>query len=365
MFQKQKLVIPPDLQPALAEEGLRYVSDARPGFSRKRTGKSFAFFDQQGKRISDSTVIQRIKSIGVPPAYERVWICPLANGHIQATGFDAKNRKQYRYHVKWRQLRDLNKYEHILQFAKALPAIRRRVASDLRRDGLPREKILATVVSLLEKTLIRVGNAEYAKQNESYGLTTMRRKHVDVSGATIKFHFMGKSGKEWNLALHDKRIAAIVKRCAELPGHELFKYVDGQGARHEIGSADVNGYLQDITQQDFTAKDFRTWSGTVLAAMALSEFEKYDSEAQAKKNIVAAIEHVSKQLGNTPAICRKCYVHPEIVSAYLAGDLATMIDGEIAAKFQKSYRQLSKDEIVVLGFLHQRLAPLKLKKKKA
>ncbi|MBW7971785.1 DNA topoisomerase IB [Bradyrhizobium sp. BR 10289] len=344
---------------AIAEEGLRYVSDAAAGYTRKRAGTSFAYYDKDGKRITDKAIIRRIKSIGIPPAYESVWICPSANGHIQATGLDARGRKQYRYHPKWRELREQNKYEHIMQFAQALPALRARVASDMTRDGLPREKVLATIVSLLEKTLIRVGNAEYAEKNKSYGLTTMRRKHVEIGRGVLRFDFTGKSGKQWKLQVEDKRIAAIVKRCAEIPGHELFKYLDGDGTSRTVDSGDVNGYIKDVTGEDFTAKDFRTWAGTILAALALSEFKKYDSAAEAKRNVVAAIENVAKQLGNTPAICRKSYVHPEIFNAYMSGDLVKMLDARIARKFKQQYAELSPDEIMVLAFLHKRLRALK------
>jgi DNA topoisomerase-1 len=344
---------------AIAEEGLRYVSDSAPGYRRKRTGTSFSYYDKEGKRITDAAVIRRIKSIGIPPAYESVWICPLPNGHIQATGLDARGRKQYRYHPKWRELRDQNKYEHIMQFAAALPALRARVGTDMKREGLPREKVLATIVSLLEKTLIRVGNAEYAQKNNSYGLTTMRRKHVAIGRGVLRFEFTGKSGKQWRLKVEDKRIAAIVRRCAEIPGHELFKYIDDDGASRTVDSGDVNGYIKDITQQDFTAKDFRTWTGTVLAALALAEFKKYDSKAEAKRNVVAAIEKVAKQLGNTPAICRKSYVHPEILNAYMSGDLVKMIDAKIAQKFRRQYAKLTADEVMVLASLHKRLNALK------
>jgi DNA topoisomerase-1 len=344
---------------AIAEEGLRYVSDLSPGYRRKRTGASFSYYDKDGKRITDKAVIRRIKSIGIPPAYELVWICPTANGHIQATGLDARGRKQYRYHPKWRELRDQNKYEHVMQFAAALPALRSRVAADVKLENLPREKVLATIVSLLEKTLIRVGNTEYAAQNKSYGLTTMRRKHVAIGRGVLRFDFTGKSGKQWKLQVDDKRITAIVKRCSEIPGHELFKYLDDDGQSRTVDSGDVNEYIRDITEQDFSAKDFRTWAGTVLAAMALSEFKKYDSQVEAKRNLVAAIEKVAKQLGNTPAICRKSYVHPEILSAYMSGDLAKMIDAKIAEKFKRQYAKLTAEEIMVLAFLRKRVGALK------
>ncbi len=335
----------------IAEEGLRYVNDTMPGYRRKRTGTSFSYYDKDGERITNADVVRRIKSIGIPPAYESVWICASANGHIQATGLDPRGRKQYRYHAKWRELREQNKYEHVLEFATALLGLRQHVTADLRRDGLPREKVLATIVSLLEKTLIRVGNSEYATQNKSYGLTTMRRRHVDIKGSTLRFDFTGKSGKLWKLQVHDKRIVAIVKRCADIPGHELFKYLDSEGQSHTVDSGDVNNYIKEITRKDFTAKDFRTWAGTVFAAMALSEFKKYDSEAEAKRNIIVAIDSVAKQLGNTRAICRKCYIHPEIINAYMAGDLAKLTDAKIAERFKRQYSKLSSDEILVLSFL--------------
>ena len=347
-----------DVAAAIADEGLRYVSDAAPGYRRKRTGTSFTYYDKDGKRITDKAIVRRIKSIGIPPAYESVWICASPNGHIQATGLDARGRKQYRYHSKWRELREQTKYEHVMQFAAALPALRARVISDMKLTGLPREKVLATIVSLLEKTLIRVGNAEYAEKNKSYGLTTMRRKHVEIGRGVLRFDFTGKSGKQWNLQVQDKRIAAIVKRCAEIPGHELFKYLDGDGTSRTVDSGDVNGYIKDVTAADFSAKDFRAWAGTVLAALALSEFKKYDSQAEAKRNVVAAIEKVAKQLGNTPAICRKSYVHPEILGAYMSGELVKMLDAKIAQKFKRQYAKLTPDEIIVLAFLHKRIRAL-------
>jgi DNA topoisomerase-1 len=348
-----------EIATVIAEEGLRYVSDATPGYRRKRTSTSFSYYDKDGKRITNPDIVGRIKSIGIPPAYDFVWICPSPNGHIQATGLDARGRKQYRYHPKWRELRDQSKHEHVMEFAAALPGLRKRVAADLKREGLPREKVLATIVSLLEKTLIRVGNSEYAAQNKSYGLTTMRRKHVDIKGNTLRFDFTGKSGKQWKLQVQDKRIVAIVMRCADIPGHDLFKYLDSEGQAHTIDSGDVNSYIKEITHQDFTAKDFRTWAGTVFAAMALREFQKYDSEAEAKRNIIAAIDKVAKQLGNTRAICRKCYIHPAIIDAYMGGDLAKMTDAKITDRFKRQYSKLTADEILVLSFLHKRLEPLK------
>ncbi len=335
--------------------GLRYVTDAKPGYTRKRRGKSFSYLDVGGRRITDKQELERIKSIGIPPAYERVWICPQASGHIQATGFDDRGRKQYRYHPRWREERDANKFGHILRFGAALPAIRKRVREDLGRAGLPREKALAAIVALLEKTLIRVGNAEYARDNQSYGLTTLRRRHVDVTGGKISFQFTGKSGKKWNLSLTDRRVAAVVRKCADLPGQELFKYLDEAGEQHSVDSADVNAYLKEISEEDFTAKDFRTWAGTVLAAVALNEFEKFDSQAQAKKNVVRAIEHVASQLGNTPAVCRKSYVHPEVLNAYLDNDFTGLIEQKISETFRQEFDDLTDEEVLVLAFLRKRM----------
>jgi DNA topoisomerase-1 len=342
-------------QEIIEQEGLRYVSDRQPGYTRKGRGKGFSYHDTKGELIEDERRLARIKAIVIPPAWTDVWICPSANGHVQATGHDAKGRKQYRYHERWREARDGNKFQGILAFGAALPGIRARVADDLQRPGLPREKVLATVVRLLEVTLIRVGNAEYARDNDSYGLTTIRKKHIDLDGGDIHFHFTGKSGQVWDLSVQDRRIAGVVKKCSELPGYELFKYEGDDGDLHDVTSGDVNAYLHDISGEEFTAKDFRTWAGTVLAAMALDEFEKFDSEAQAKKNVVAAIEHVSRELGNTPTICRKCYVHPEILDSYIDGTLAGIIRDEIDDTVQEEFPDLSPEEVMVLTFLRQRL----------
>lgn len=340
----------------LVADGLRYVSDASPGISRRRRGKAFQYFDVNGRRITDPAQLDRIRSIGVPPAYERVWICPHANGHIQATGYDARGRKQYRYHADWRAARDGDKYSHMLDFAAALPHIRRTTDAHMKLPGLPREKVLATVVRLLETTLIRVGNAEYARDNASYGLTTLRRRHVTVSGDTIKFEFMGKSGKKWNLSTRDRRIAAIVRNCSDLPGHELFKYIDEAGTRRDVGSADVNAYLKEITCSHgacYSAKDFRTWAGTVQAGLALAALEPGTTQTQLKKNIADAVKAVSRQLGNTPAICRKCYIHPELLTAYLAGELS--LPASVTDAQRRRHDQLRDDEIRVLRFLIKRL----------
>jgi DNA topoisomerase-1 len=300
-------------------------------------------------------VIKRIRSIGVPPAYTDVWICPDPRGHIQATGRDAKGRKQYRYHQRWSEIRDSTKYAHMLEFARALPKIRARIDADMKRPGLTREKVLATVVNLLETTLIRVGNEDYVKENKSYGLTTLRNRHVDVDGKELRFEFKGKSGKMWKLKIENRRVAKVVKACQELPGQHLFQYIDEDKERQAVTSADVNDYLREITGLDITAKDFRTWAGTVLAAMALSEFEAVDSQAHAKKNIKAAIERVSSRLGNTPTICRKCYVHPEVFSSYLDGNLLADIKQEVEEELKQDIADLRPEEAALLALLHKRL----------
>ena len=337
---------------------LRYYTDDRPGFTRRKANieGGFHFFDQHGERITDETEIQRIHSLAIPPAYTDVWICPSKNGHLQATGKDAKGRKQYRYHPKWRETADANKYSRVMAFASALPDIRKRVDHDLSRPGLPREKVLATVVKLLETTLIRVGNEEYAKTNKHYGLTTMRNRHVKVKGATVEFSFRGKSGIDHTIELENPRMARVVKRCQEIPGQELFQYLDHDDQRHSIDSSDVNAYLQEISGQPFTAKDFRTWAGTVLAAMALREFESFDSETAAKKNIVAAIERVSERLGNTPSVCRKCYVHPAILEAYVEGSMLDALRVKAEHELTGDHlATLKPEEAAVMGLLRERL----------
>ena len=336
---------------------LRYYTGDKPGYTRQKAGeKEFHYFDQHGERITDEAEIQRINSLAIPPAYTDVWICPSKNGHLQATGKDAKGRKQYRYHPKWRETADANKYSRVMAFALALPDIRQRVDHDLSKPGLPREKVLATVVKLLETTLIRVGNEEYAKTNKHYGLTTMRNRHVKVKGATIEFSFRGKSGVDHTIELENPRMARVVKSCQEIPGQELFQYLNDDGQRHSIDSADVNAYLQEISGQPFTAKDFRTWAGTVLAAMALQEFESFDSEAVAKKNIVAAIERVSERLGNTPSVCRKCYVHPAILEAYVEGSMLDALRVKAEKELTSDHlAALKPEEAAVMGLLRERL----------
>ena len=301
--------------------GLRYSSDDRPGITRRKRGDSFAYRDPQGRPITDERTIKRINALRIPPAYSDVWIATDPRGHLQATGRDARGRKQYRYHPRWREVRDETKFERMIDFGNALPALRERTRHDLARHGLPREKVLATVVQLLEKTLIRVGNEEYARENRSYGLTTLRNKHVKATDTNLRFAFRGKSGIEHQITLRDRRLARIVKQLRDLPGQELFQYVDDDGRRQSLDSADVNAYLHEITGQDFTAKDFRTWAGTVLCAMTLREFDVCSSETEAKKNVVAAVKRVSERLGNTPAVCRKSYIHPAILEGYLDGSM--------------------------------------------
>lgn len=335
--------------------GLRYVSDEMPGIRRKRAGKHFSYLGLDGKPIHDPDEIQRIKSLGIPPAYTDVWICPLPNGHIQATGRDAKGRKQYRYHPRWREVRDETKYGRMLAFGAALPRIRERVEQDLALPGLSREKVLATVVRLLGTTLIRVGNDEYAKQNKSFGLTTMRDRHVEINGATVKFRFRGKSGKNHSIALTDRRLAKIVKRCRDIPGYELFQYIDDNGERQTIDSADVNEYLREITGQDFTAKDFRTWAGTVLATLALQECEAFESETQARRQIAQAITSVAERLGNTPSICRKCYVHPAVIDSYLDGTMIESLQQRVEQELEDAPDGLEPEERAVMRLLKRRL----------
>ncbi len=336
--------------------GLRYVTDKGPGIRRKRAGKGWSFVGLDGQPIRDPKELERIKSLGIPPAYTDVWISPDPLGHIQATGRDAKGRKQYRYHPRWREVRDESKFERMVAFGEALPKIRARVAEDLKRRGMPREKVLATVVRLLETTLIRVGNEEYARINESYGLTTMRNEHVEIKDSKVRFAFRGKSGKEWSIDVRDRQLAKIVKRSQDLPGQELFQYVDEDGVVRDVGSHDVNDYLREIAGEEFTAKDFRTWAGTVIAARALQEFEEFDSQTQAKHNVVQAIEAVAQRLGNTRAVSRKSYVHPAIIDAYLDGSLLHTLRQRIEVELEESLHDLSPEEAAVLAFLRARLA---------
>ena len=335
--------------------GLHYTTDSRPGIRRIRNGKSFRYAGPNGKVIRATDELRRIRALVIPPAWKEVWISPDPRGHLQAVGRDARGRKQYRYHPKWRQVRDETKYYRLIGFAEALSAIRRRTSHDLRSPRLTRDKVLAAVVQLLEKTLIRVGNDEYAKDNRSFGLTTLRDGHVDVKGAHIRFSFRGKSGVEHDIKLDDRRLASTIKACRDIPGYDLFQYFDDQGKRHSIGSSDVNEYLQAITGKDYSSKDFRTWAGTVLAAQTLRDFEAFDSGAQAKRNIVRAVESVAKRLGNTKAVCRKCYIHPAILDGYMDGSMLKTLADRAGRAARKS-GDLSEAEAAVLGLLQRRLA---------
>jgi DNA topoisomerase I len=350
------MTLQPDDPELHAEEaGLRYITDDGPGVRRRRAGKGFSYIRPDGKRITDADRIAWFKSLAIPPAWTDVWISPIRRGHIQATGRDARGRKQYRYHPRWREVRDEAKYGRSIEFARALPRIRRRTDRDLRRRGLPREKVLALVVRLLEATLIRVGSDEYARENRSYGLSTMRNRHVEVAGAEIRFAFRGKGGKDHEIGMRDRRLARLVKQVQELPGQQLFQYLDADGRRQDINSDDVNDYLREISGEPFTAKDFRTWAGTVAASLALSEFLEVDDEAGRKKAIVEAIESVAEQLGNTPAVCRACYVHPEVLDAYLDGTMVEALS-ERARGVGRGAHALRPEEAAVLGLLQARLA---------
>ena len=337
------------------EAGLRYVTDTKPGITRKRRGKSFQYFDSDGKRIKDEETLKRIKSLVIPPAWTDVWICPLANGHLQATGRDARKRKQSRYHPRWRQVRDETKYERMKLFGEALPKIREHVERDLVLPGLPREKVLATIVRLLETTFIRVGNEEYARENKSYGLTTLRDKHVEVEGAKVHFHFKGKSGKLHDIDVQDRQLARIVKKCQDVPGYELFQYIDEEGNHRSVDASDVNEYLRSITDEGFTAKDFRTWAGTVLACALLRQFESCETQTQAKKNVVQAIASVAEQLGNTPSVCRKCYVHPQVIESYMSGAMVKTFEEQVKRQVAKTAHELRQEELDLLYLLEKKV----------
>jgi DNA topoisomerase-1 len=333
--------------PEPEEVGLRHVTDAAPDFSRHRSGKGFAYRDADGNVVRDKKTLERICLLAIPPAWTDVWICASPNGHLQATGRDARGRKQHRYHPRFREVRDEAKFEHLAAFAAALPALRAQIDRDMRKQGLPREKVIATVVHLLDATMIRVGNDEYAKSNKSYGLTTLTNKHAQVRGDALRFVFTGKSGKSWRLTLKDRRVAKVVKATQDLPGQRLFQYVDEDGAVQQVTSTDVNTHLREISGRDITAKDFRTWGGTVLAAAELSALAGADDALTAKANVKHAIEQVASSLGNTPSICRKCYVHPALIEAYLDGGLT----------LPRSKRAgLSAHEAGVLAFLTKKSA---------
>jgi DNA topoisomerase-1 len=332
--------------------GLRYVSDDMPGIRRRKRGKGFTFLDAKGNAVSDPRTLERIRKLAIPPAWTDVWICPVANGHLQATGRDARGRKQYRYHADWRNVRDETKFGRMIAFGEALPKIRERVERDLSLRGLPREKVVATVVRLLESTLIRVGNREYARQNGSFGLTTLRDGHVDIDGSKLRFEFRGKSGKDHSVEIQDRRVARIVRQCRDLPGQTLFQYLDEAGERQKITSEDVNSWLKETTGEDFTAKDFRTWGGTVLALSALLEVGMCESEKEASKAVVDTVKRVSEELGNRPAICRKYYIHPVVIETFVEGKLEEALEDVVEdSTGNDEGNGLRKLEAQVLGLL--------------
>jgi DNA topoisomerase-1 len=336
--------------------GLHYVSDDRPGIRRRKFGKGFVYFGPDGERVRDDDTLARIRRLAIPPAYRDVWICPDPRGHVQATGRDARGRKQYRYHARWREVRDAVKYDRMIAFTAVLPAIRARCHRDLSLPGMPRDKVLATVLCLLERSRIRVGNEEYAKENGSYGLTTLRNQHAKVEGSAVVFSFRGKSGKVHRVRVHDRRLARVVARCLEIPGQELFQYVGENGECHAIDSGEVNDYLRQVAGADFTAKDFRTWAGTVLAASELRRCERCRNQRHGKRQVVAAIEKVAAQLGNTPSVCRKSYVHPAVLAAYLDGTIDRIEGGE---KRANDPHALDADERFALALLETAAAAAK------
>jgi len=340
-----------------ASAGLRYVTDDQGGITRKRVGSGWAYYLPDGMRIIDRRERKRINSLAIPPAWSQVWICPDPDGHIQATARDARGRKQYRYHPAYRDARDHSKFRHMLEFSEVLPLLRDRIEHDLRAPDHSRRQLLATVVRLLDRTLIRVGNDEYARENKSFGLTTLRRRHVRVNGESLSFTFRGKSGVEHSITLEEPRLARIIQRCQDLPGHELFQYLDANHKRQAISSDDVNTYLRELTGRDVTAKDFRTWGGTMLAAVELRAMGPAASRREADRNVLRAVDAVAERLGNTRAVCRKYYVHPELLRAYLMG--VTVPLPEVPARRRDRRRQreaaLRRDEIIVLQFLQERI----------
>ncbi len=334
---------------------LTYVHDDGPGITREPLKEGFRYRDPKGREITDDAEIARIRKLAIPPAYRDVWICPDADGHLQASGRDARGRKQYRYHPRWRETRDEAKYAHMLVFGQKLPEIRAAVARDLARPGLGREKVTAAIIQLLEKSLARVGNEEYARDNKSFGLTTLRRRHVRTQGTKLVLDFRAKHGVQQHIELKDRRLAGIVAKLQDLKGQSLFRFKAENGELQAVTSDDVNRYLHDATGEDITAKDFRTWAATNLAALALTELEHYDTKAKAKKNVLRAVEAVSKMLGNTPAICRKCYIHPAIFDGYLDGSLMEGLAARAEQQLDHPDHALTAEEVAVTAFLSRRL----------
>ncbi len=345
--------VEPEARPeeAAKEAGLRYVHADDPGIRRRRAGKGFYYLGPDKRKIQDSATLKRIRSLVLPPAWKDVWICRYAEGHLQATGLDARGRKQYRYHAKWREVRDQTKFERTIAFAEVLPALRQRVDADLSQRGLTRERVLATLVRLLELSLIRVGNEAYMKENKSFGLTTLRPSHADLQGSTVKFEYTGKGGKRHRVTVRSRRLSRTIQKCQELPGQRLFQYVDEAGGCHPIDSEDVNGYIREGTGGDFSAKDFRTWAGTFWAAMTLHELKDAPNKTEAKQNLVRAVEAVAARLGNTPAICRKSYIHPMVLESYLDGSFRMSLEACSGKRITACPGALSPQEAAVLMFL--------------
>jgi DNA topoisomerase I len=358
--KKDRLPVEAALDPEVAakQAQLRYVDDSAPGITRHKARNGFDYRLPDGALVHDIDTLKRIRSLAIPPAWTDVWICLHSNGHLQATGRDARGRKQYRYHPRWREVRDEAKYSKLLIFTRVLPQLRARVEEDLKRPGLERERVLAAIVRLMELTFFRIGNSEYAKSNKSFGLTTLRDRHVAIEGSRIHISFRGKSGKHHETDINDRRLARIVKDCRDLPGYELFQYVDEEGERHTVGSAEVNEYLREITGEEITAKDFRTWAGTQLAAEALREFEAFDSEAERKRAVVRAVEKVAKHLGNTPTICRRCYIHPAVLEGYLDGSMLQALAENTRKYLAENIDGMSAEEAAVTAFLRLRLDEL-------
>lgn len=354
---RRRRAVDQDPESAAQAAGLRYVDDGAPGIRREpKSGGGFRYIGVNGRALRKAGEIQRVVHLAVPPAWTDVWICPSQTGHIQATGRDARGRKQYRYHQRWRVQRDATKYERIIVFGEALPRIRARVDADQRSPDLSRERVLATIVRLLDTTYIRVGNEEYARENRSFGLTTMHDRHVEVDGSKLRFQFRGKSGKQHTVGITDRRVARVITRLQELPGQQLFQWEDDDGVIHGVESDDVNGYIREAAGDDFTAKDFRTWAGTVLAAWALQELGKYASKTEAKRHVIEAVESVARDLGNTPAVCRRCYVHPEVLAAHLDGALLANLGRRAEETLAESVDDLSSREAAILAFLRRRIA---------
>lgn len=341
---------------AAARAQLRYVHDSMPGITRHNARNGFDFRFPDDSLVRDIATLKRIRALAIPPAWTDVWICREPSGHLQATGRDQRGRKQYRYHARWREVRDEAKYGKLLIFARVLPLIRARVAQDLKRPGLPRERVLAAVVRVMELTLFRIGNSEYARKNKSFGLTTLRDRHVRIDGDRVHLSFRGKSGNRYESDINDRRLARIVKGCRDLPGYELFQYLDDDGNRHAVGSEEVNAYLREITGEDITAKDFRTWAGTQLAAEALRALRNIDSESRRKKAILRAVEKVARHLGNTPAVCRRCYIHPAILDGYVDGTLRETLAANTETYLKENIEHMSVEEAAVTAFLRLRLA---------